>query len=157
MLIRALVGIGLMMVIMNVSIKQQIWDSILKGASGPLVFKTFCGTSKDLINFSVTKYLPLTLISIISNMNVLVVYILAFIILKETVRKFDLIFTLFLLVGVIITVVGGDEESMETGADPLLPYWLLYILLFVNLFLSAGGTIAMRKMAKFSDNVVSWY
>ena len=34
---------------------------------------------------------------------------------------------------------------------------MLYILLFCNPFLSAGGTIAMRKMTKFSDAVVSWY
>ena len=33
----------------------------------------------------------------------------------------------------------------------------MYILLFANQFLSAGGTIAMRKMKKFNDSVVSWY
>lgn len=27
----------------------------------------------------------------------------------------------------------------------------------INPFLSAGGTIAMRKMKKFSDATVSWY
>lgn len=34
---------------------------------------------------------------------------------------------------------------------------MLYILLLINPFLSAGGTIAMRKMKKFHECVVSWY
>lgn len=35
--------------------------------------------------------------------------------------------------------------------------WLIWALTLINPFLSAGGTIAMRKMAKFSEYTVSWY
>ena len=35
--------------------------------------------------------------------------------------------------------------------------YVLYILLLCNPFLSAGGQVAMRKMSKFNDCVVSWY
>ena len=35
--------------------------------------------------------------------------------------------------------------------------YVLYILLLLNPFLSAGGTIAMRKMKKFGESTVSWY
>ena len=104
-----------------------------------------------------TKYLPLTIITIISNMTGLVVYILAFLILKETIRKYDICFFFLLLLGVIICIVGGSPDSTTTGDDPFLPYVVLYLLLIINLFLSAGGTIAMRKMKKFTDSVVSWY
>ena len=104
-----------------------------------------------------TKYLPLTIITIISNMTGLVVYILAFLILKETIRKYDICFFLLLLLGVIACIVGGSPDSTTTGDDPFLPYVVLYLMLIVNLFLSAGGTIAMRKMKKFTDSVVSWY
>ena len=38
-----------------------------------------------------------------------------------------------------------------------MPTFVLYILLMSTPFLSAGGTIAMRKMKKFNDSVVSWY
>ena len=157
MLMRSCFGIGIMMIAMNVNLKKEVWDPCERGTSCPLIFKTFCGTTKDFINFSVTKYLPLTIITIISNMTGLVVYILAFLILKETVRKFDLIFMLFLLVGVVACVLGGSDESSTTESDPFFPIFVLYIFLIVNLFLSAGGTIAMRKMKKFPSSVVSWY
>ena len=35
--------------------------------------------------------------------------------------------------------------------------WVCYLLLFFNPFLSAGGTVAMRKMPKFGDATVGWY
>ena len=35
--------------------------------------------------------------------------------------------------------------------------WIIYALMLINPFLSSGGTIAMRKMKKFSEYVVSWY
>ena len=38
-----------------------------------------------------------------------------------------------------------------------MPIFVLYILLMATPFLSAGGQIAMRKMKKFNDSVVSWY
>jgi uncharacterized membrane protein YbhN (UPF0104 family) len=34
---------------------------------------------------------------------------------------------------------------------------VLYILLLINPFLSAGGTVAMRKMKKSNESIVSWY
>lgn len=157
MFMRSIFGIGIMMIAMNVNLKKEIWDPCSRDTSGPLIFKTFCGTTKDFINFSVTKFLPLTIITIISNMTGLVVYILAFFFLKETVRKFDLFFMLFLLAGVIACVLGASEESATTGEESFFPLFVLYIFLIINLFLSAGGTIAMRKMKKFPANVVSWY
>lgn len=35
--------------------------------------------------------------------------------------------------------------------------WALYVALGCNPILSSGGTIAMRKMKKFHEAVVSWY
>ena len=35
--------------------------------------------------------------------------------------------------------------------------FVLYIILLFNPFFSASGQVAMRKMAKFNDCVVSWY
>ena len=35
--------------------------------------------------------------------------------------------------------------------------YVLYISLCCNPFLTAGGSIAMRKMKKFHEAVVSWY
>ena len=47
----------------------------------------------------------------------------------------------------------GDDTTPTDGP----PLWILYLLLFINPFLSATGTIAMRQMKKFSDAIVAWY
>ena len=52
----------------------------------------------------------------------------------------------------IATVDGGDSDTSDGPA-----LWILYLLLFINPFLSATGTIAMRQMKKFSDSIVAWY
>lgn len=61
------------------------------------------------------------------------------------------------LIGIFAVILGGTSKNKDTGEEPMLPYAVLYLLLMINPFLSAGGTIAMRKMKKFSDAVVSWY
>ena len=66
--------------------------------SPSLVFKTFTGTATNIINYSVTKFIPLTIISIVSNLAPIVVVVLAFLILKEVIRKFDLAMMLLTLV-----------------------------------------------------------
>ena len=110
-----------------------------------------------MINYSVTKYLPLTLISVVQNMSPIIVIVLAFLILKEVVRKFDILMMLLTLVGIFGVIIGGDATNTDEESQPLFPMWVLYVLLLCNPFLSAGGTIAMKKMAKFSDTTVSWY
>ena len=64
---------------------------------------------------------------------------------------------LLTLIGIFVIILGGDNENKNDKTEPVLPYFVLYILLLLNPFLSAGGTIAMRKMKKFHDSVVSWY
>ena len=110
-----------------------------------------------MINYSVTKYIPLTIISIVSNLAPIIVVVLAFLILKEVIRKFDLLMMMMTLVGIFGVILGGDDENESSDEDPALPFLVLYILLMLNPFLSAGGTIAMRKMKKFGDATVSWY
>ena len=61
------------------------------------------------------------------------------------------------LIGIFVIILGGDNENKNDKTEPVLPYFVLYIMLLLNPFLSAGGTIAMRKMKKFHDSVVSWY
>ena len=38
-----------------------------------------------------------------------------------------------------------------------MPMFVLYLLLLCNPVLSGCGQVAMRKMGKFNDSVVSWY
>ena len=155
--IRSAWGILIMVVMINVNLKKDTWDCVTRDQSCSLVFKTFTGTTTNIINYSVTKYIPLTIISIVANLSPIIVIVFAFLILKETIRRFDLLMMLLTLVGIFAVILGGDNENPDANEEPLLPYVVLYTLLMINPFLSAGGTIAMRKMKKFNDAVVSWY
>ena len=62
----------------------------------------------------------------------------------------------FLSVGAVIvfSVFGGEEHAKSQSS---MPIWVYYMVLSFNPFLASGGTIAMRKMKKFHEAVVSWY
>ena len=51
--------------------------------------------------------------------------------------------------------ISGADGGTADSEGPAM--WILYLLLFINPFLSASGTIAMRQMKKFSDAIVAWY
>ena len=113
----------------------------------------------NIINYSVTKYLPLTLIAIVNNMGPLVTIVLAFFILKERIKSFEVVMILLTLVGVLTVVIFTDpntEDSSSASASTTLMI-VLYTALFLNPFLVAGGSISMRKMKKFHDATVSFY
>ena len=85
--------------------------------------------------------------------------LLAYLILKESIKCFELIILLLSLAAVLTFSVTGkslDDED-EAGTTTQIPMWLCYFLLALSPLLSSGGIIAMRKMKKFHEAVVSWY
>lgn len=78
------------------------------------------------------------------NLAPLVVIVLAFLILKEEIRKFDLLIMILTLLGTFAVILGGTATASDEQVQPAVPYFVLYILLMLVPFLSAGGMIAMR-------------
>lgn len=72
-----------------------------------------------------------------------------------------MLFDMFIMAGnfgaILVTIIGVKGDSSDGLATPSFPIWIIYALMLVNPFFSSGGTIAMRKMKKFSEYVVSWY
>lgn len=64
---------------------------------------------------------------------------------------------LLTLVGILMVILGSEKEKKDSDEDLPMPMIVLYLLLLCNPMLSAGGQVAMRKMGKFNDSVVSWY
>jgi len=93
----------------------------------------------------------------VANLAPVIVVVMAFLVLKEVIRKFDLLMMMLTLVGIFVTILCGSSSNEDGSSEPALPYYVLYILLLINPFLSAGGTVAMRKMKKSNKSVVSWY
>ena len=65
----------------------------------------------NIINFSISKFIPLTIISIFNNLSPIIVVVLAFLILKEVIRKFDVFMIALSLVGIFGVVFGADGSD----------------------------------------------
>ena len=90
--------------IVNKELKPAVWDGVDRKSVGPLIFRTIQGTCTNIINYSVTKFLPLTLIAIVNNMGPLVTVVLAYFILKENLKLFEIVM-ITLTVGGVVTVI----------------------------------------------------
>ena len=111
MFMRSIIGIAFMLILVNVDLKKDTWDSVTRDHAGSLTFKTFAGTIKDIINFSTSKYIPLTIISVFSNLAPIAVVALAYLILKEVVKKFDIAMILLTLAGIFLCIFGADNSD----------------------------------------------
>ena len=107
--IRSVFGIALMIIQLNVSIKKETYDSIQREQVGALIFKTFTGVTTNIINYSLTKFISGTIITVVANLAPIIVVVLAFFILKEVIRKFDVLMMLLTLVGIFVTIFTGEE------------------------------------------------
>lgn len=147
------------LIIVNKELKKAVWDGVDKKSAGPLVFRSIQGTMTNIINYSVTKYLPLTMIAIVNNMGPLVTLVLAYLILKERIKRFEILMIVLTVAGVLVVVIFADpnaSDSSTTTTSTTFKY-VLYGCLFCNPILVAGGSISMRKMKKFHEAVVSFY
>ena len=154
-----LFGIAIQMIELNIGLKKAVWDGINKTNVAPLIMRTCQGVISNLISTAVTKAIPLTIIGVVNNLAPVIVVIAAFFILKERLKVFEIVTIVLTICCVIVIVVGGDagsgDDTDETVSHSM--FIVLYVLLFVNPFLSAGGVILMRKMKKFNVAVVTWY
>ena len=147
------------LVIVNKELKKAVWDGVDKKSAGPLVFRSIQGTMTNIINYSVTKYLPLTMIAIVNNMGPLVTLVFAYFLLKERIKRFEILMIALTVAGVLVVVISADpsaSDSSTTATSSTFKY-VLYGCLFCNPILVAGGSISMRKMKKFHEAVVSFY
>lgn len=100
------------------------------------------------------------MIAIFGGLGPLFTVMLAYLILKESIKCFELNILLLSLAAVLSFSILGkkeDDEDEDSGAKTQIPMWLCYFLLALSPALSSGGIIAMRKMKKFHEAVVSWY
>jgi len=153
---RSCFAIVFQVIYVNKNLKKAVWDDVDRKSAGPLIFRSIQGSATNIINYSVTKYLPLTIIAIVNNMGPMLTVILAYFILKERLRLFDVVMLVLTIGGVLLVVIyeQPDEESQSTSQ---LWLYIMYGALFFNPILVSGGSISMRKMKKFHEAVVSFY
>ena len=137
--IRSVFGIVLMAMIINVRLKRDTWDRVTRDKVGSLVLKTLTNSTTNIIQYTVTKYIPLTIISIVINMAPLFVFTFAFFILREVIKRNDMLMMLLTLVGILMVILGSEKEKKDSDEDLPMPMIVLYLLLLCNPMLSAGG------------------
>jgi len=100
------------------------------------------------------------MIAIVNSLGPPVTVLIAIIMLKERVKKFEILMITLTVAGILTVVIGGIQDHNTRSGLPTISkttIYLLYGLLFINPFLSAFGTISMRKMRKLNEAVVSFY
>ena len=144
----------------NKELKAAVWDGINRHNSGALIARTVLGVAINSINYALTRYLPLSYLAIAVNMGPFVTLILAYFILHERITAFDVTMITLTIAGILVVITQREADPGEEPQQPQLSKVgtiFLYIGLVVMPVCSAGGNIAMRKMQKFHDAVVSWY
>lgn len=111
---RAAFAIACLAVVYNKELKKAVWDGVDRKSSGPLVFRSLQGCMDDMIGFTATAVIPLTMISIINNLSPLVTVVLAYFLLKERIACFELMLILLTVVGVFDVVIFADGDDSDT-------------------------------------------
>lgn len=159
LIMRSAFALVCQVIYVNKDLKKAVWDDVNRTNVGPLIVRSTQGSVTNIINYSVTKYLPLTMIAIVNNLGPPITVLVAFIVLKERVKKFEILMLTLTVIGIMIVVVGGASGESDQGLPQInkTTKYILYGVLFFNPILSAFGTISMRKMKKFHEAVVSFY
>lgn len=108
LLMRSLFALVCQAIYVNKELKKAVWDDINRSNVGPLIVRSSQGAVTNIINYSVTKYLPLTMIAIVNNLGPPVTVLMAFIVLKERVKKFEILMIALTVAGILTVVVGGE-------------------------------------------------
>ena len=152
---RSVIGLFVMIIWLNCGLKRAVWDSLKRDKIRPLVFRSIQGTFTNTILFGSTKFLPLTTIAIIVNLQPLLTLVMAYSILKEKIRWFEVVMIVLSVASVIVFSLFGEDQ--HTKSQSFVPMWTYYAALSTSPLLSAGATVAMRSMKKLHDAAVSWY
>ena len=106
---RSVIGIMVMIVWQNVGLKKAVWDGIKRDQVSPLIFRSIQGATNQTILYGTTKYLLLTVIAIIESMQPLVTVVMAYLILKEKMKRFEVIIMILSVTAIILFSVFGSE------------------------------------------------
>ena len=145
-----------MIIQLNCGLKKAVWDGIKGPNIKALTFRTTQGAMTQIISYYCVKFLPLTIIAVTANLAPIITVVIAFLVLKEKVKNFEIIIMILSLAAIIVFVLKGEPDQ-QTLTKTSIPVFVFYIALGLNPFLQASGTVAMRKMKKFHMSVVAWY
>ena len=112
---RSLFALVCQVIYLNRNLKKAVWDGINRKNSGPLIVRSSQGAITNIINYSVTKFLPLTMIAIVNNLGPPITVLIAFLVLKEKLKKFEMVMIALTVGAILVVVIGGDDMPPDEG------------------------------------------
>lgn len=79
----------------------------------PLAFRSIQGTIVNIINFTCSKYLPLSIIGIINNLTPVVTVGLAYVFLGERLKLIEITFLLLSVCAILTIIIGGLGQNSD--------------------------------------------
>ena len=104
--LRSSVSITTLLLWLNVDLKKNVYTGINRTNVSPLAFRTIQGTVSNFINYSVTKYIPASINSVINQLCPILVFVLSRFIFKEQLMCFDSCIMAVNLAAILLTILG---------------------------------------------------
>ena len=162
LLIRAMVAFAFNLIMLNVSFKRVVWDSIGKENRSNLVAKVSTGMISVTLSFSAIKYFPLTYCTALRNLSPFFALLFSALCLAEpaTCKQAGML-TLVVSLSIAFVFSGsgadGSQQSLEERADPgFETIYAWSCLLMTPVFLAMGSALN-RALRKLDEKTVSTY
>ena len=161
LLMRSVFALIVQVIYVNKDLKHAVWDGVNRTNVGPLITRVSMGCFTNIVNYSVTKFLSLTFIAVVNNMGPPLTVLLCYFFLKERIAPFETAMLSLTVIGILLYAIAGVSDTSEGETDRAQATKVMTIVMYValcfNPIMSAVGTIAMRKMKKFHEAIVSFY
>ena len=108
---KSLVSVLTLLLWLNVSLKKNVYNGINRTNVGPLVYRTIQGSISNMINYSVAKFIPSSIISVVNSLSPIITVCLAYFLLKEIVKWFDIFICTLNFSAIVVTIVGADPSE----------------------------------------------
>ena len=160
MFFRSIFCVLLILAFTHVNTKKVLWDDIDGRDVPALAFRCFQGSLTVVINYMVSAVLPLAIVGVVGGgLTPPCIMLCAWCILKEKVKKDNIVWLAIVVVisiGIVFGAYAGGNNS-EEQAISISEAPILYTLLFMTPLLTAGGTVAIRRLRSFNIWIISYY
>lgn len=151
---RSAISVIVLLAYLNVRVYKVTVTQVQGKPKGALVFRCVQSSVAMILKTIITKYLSITLISIVYNMIPMFVIIIAWLTIREKIDRIE-IGVLGLTTIFLSAIVWNGHQTNDEPVD-----WdeiLMYFLLFIQTIGTAAGTVALRTLKKFDETIILWY
>lgn len=125
---RSIIGIVVMLLYLNRDLKKVTIDDIKNQPKGGLTFRSTQSAVAMILKTIVTKYISITIISIVYNMMPIFTVIIAYFALKERIDIFEMFILLATTAALVAIIVQGySSNNKQIGWDEIMMYVLLLL------------------------------